>query len=223
MERVWGEGARPLHRGRDPGVPGAPHPLLLGLDYRAPPRGGVRGWEIPHGVSVCARFYVCEVAWCPGAPRGRLEPRRHARLRPSMGEERSWPTGTPAIPSSSTPLPPGRRADPQRTRGSAALFPRTRRWAHCTLYGGRKGRARRPHVQRERHLGLTLEGRGAERGGMDCVGALGAGRPAVAPSGLVSLTPPHLTSPLPPLWHCQAPAPAGARLQTTSRGCGGRS
>lgn len=53
------------------------------------------------------------------------------------------------------------------------------------------------------------------------MGALDAGRPAVAPSGLVSLAPWYLTSPLPLLCHCQAPAPAGARLQTTSRGAAG--
>lgn len=111
-----GRGRTASTRGPGPRCSRSPPPLAAGLGYPAPPRGGVRGREIPHGVSVCARLYTCEVVRCPGASRGRFEPRRHARLRPPMREKGSWPTGTPASPSSSTPLPSGRRANPQ-TRG----------------------------------------------------------------------------------------------------------
>lgn len=45
-------------RGPGPRRSPRPHPLLPGLGCRAPPRGGVRGREIPHGASVSARC-VC--------------------------------------------------------------------------------------------------------------------------------------------------------------------
>lgn len=171
-----GGGAQPRHGGQDPGVPGAPHPPASGLSSRAPPRGGVRGQEIPHGVSVCARVCVCEVVQCPGAPRGRLEPRRHARLQPPRGEEGGWPTGTLAAPPAHTRCPGAVGPTRRQAAREGQRCPLPSDPALGTLFPPRKkDRDRRPHVQRERHWRLTLEGWDAGRGGMDCVGALDAG------------------------------------------------
>lgn len=151
---------------------------------------------------------------CAARVRVRVGPRRHARLRPPLGGV-SW-TGY------EDPYGPADVTDPRslrpsdggwRSRGSAALFIRTRLRGLCPHY--REGRASQAHVQRKRHSGLTLGARGAEPRGVDLatVRACGLRDPRRTLSLLTSPLPGDLTSSL-PLWPGRVPASAWVLRET---------
>ena len=154
----------------------APPPPPPAMGFRLPGPSQRRGpsREIPHGVSVCAGVCVCvcarEVVPRPEAPGGSQAAATRAAAATSGGGGELARGAHQRDPA--TLGPSGQVAD------RAALPSSLASGSGNNVPSTEKGQGRRPHVQRERRLGLTLGGPGAGGGVVGCTDALGAGQPA---------------------------------------------